>query len=157
MSFMKSRFGFFTTCRKESLFSFLFEVRLSKKKREQKSAVNRLIMIPKERVTANPLIGPVPKRKSAIAVIKVVTWESTMVQKDLLKPPSTLDFTDFPSEYSSLILSKMRTFASTAIPMERTIPAIPGRVSVALRTASPVKRKRILSTRAVLAIIPDDR
>ena len=32
---------------------------------------------------------------------------------------------------SSLILSKIRTFASTAIPIVKIIPAIPGKVSVA--------------------------
>ena len=46
-------------------------------------AVNRLRMTPRLKVTAKPLMGPVPKRNSAQAVISVVTWESIMVQKAL--------------------------------------------------------------------------
>jgi hypothetical protein len=35
-------------------------------------AVKRFIIIPADKVTAKPLIGPVPKRNSAIAVKRVV-------------------------------------------------------------------------------------
>ena len=54
-------------------------------------------MMPRDRVTAKPLIGPVPKKNRARAVIRVVTWESTMVQKALPYPASTPERTDLPS------------------------------------------------------------
>ena len=104
---------------------------------------------------AKPLIGPVPNMNRAIAVIRVVTWESTMVRNALPKPASMLERTDFPRAYSSRIRSKMRTLASTAMPIESTIPAIPGRVRVALRIARPVNKRRILRIRALLAIRPE--
>ena len=67
-------------------------------------------------------------QNSAMAVIRVVTWESTMVHRALPKPPSILDRTGLPRAYSSLIRSNIKTLASTAMPMESTMPAIPGRV-----------------------------
>ena len=42
-------------------------------RRQTKSTATRLKMMPMVRVTAKPLIGPVPKRKSTRAVIRVVT------------------------------------------------------------------------------------
>ena len=47
-------------------------------------AVNIDVRIPKDNVTANPLIGPVPKLNKTIAAIKVVTLASAMVEKALL-------------------------------------------------------------------------
>jgi hypothetical protein len=44
-------------------------------------AVNMEQMIPNDSVTANPLIGPVPKLNSTIAAIKVVMLASAMVEK----------------------------------------------------------------------------
>ena len=41
---------------------------------------------------------------------------------------------------SSLILSKIKTFASTAIPTVKIIPAIPGRVKVASKRVRTPKR-----------------
>ena len=46
------------------------------------------------------------------------------------KPALTASRTLLPSPISSRIRVKMMTFASTAIPTERMIPAIPGRVIV---------------------------
>jgi hypothetical protein len=48
-----------------------------------RSDVNRLMMIPRLRETANPLTGPVPNWKSTAAVISVVTCESMMVRNAL--------------------------------------------------------------------------
>ena len=49
-----------------------------------------------------------------------------------------------PPFNSSLILEKIRTFASTAIPTVKTIPAIPGNVSVApSNDIIPVIRTRL--------------
>ena len=56
--------------------------------------------------------------------------------------------------HSSLILSKIKTFASTAIPTVKIIPAIPGSVSVASKSVSmPIKRNK-LSNNVILAIKP---
>ena len=54
---------------------------------------------------ANPLIGPVPNRNSTRAVIRVVTWPSTMDQKARLKPASTPARTDLPKANSSRMRS----------------------------------------------------
>ncbi len=62
-------------------------------------------------------------------------FASRMVSKALEYPPSMAALGVFPSLSSSLILSNMRTLASTAIPIVRMIPAMPGRVRVALRPA----------------------
>ena len=48
-----------------------------------------------------------------------------------LENPSRIAVWGSFSFSSSLILENIKTFASTAIPTVRTIPAIPGRVSVA--------------------------
>jgi hypothetical protein len=40
-----------------------------------------LKITPMLKVTANPLMGPVPKRNRANAVINVVTWASMMVHQ----------------------------------------------------------------------------
>ena len=81
--------------------------------------------------TEKPLIGPLPKINSANAAIKVVKFASTIVETALLKPWSIDSKIFFLNESSSLILSKIKTLASTAIPIVKTIPAIPGRVNVA--------------------------
>jgi hypothetical protein len=46
---------------------------------EPKTAVKRLMMIPMLRVTAKPLMGPVPKIKRTKVVISVVMWASNIV------------------------------------------------------------------------------
>ena len=76
-------------------------------------------------------MGPLPKIKSANAAIKVVRFASTIVETALLNPWSIDSNIFFLNKFSSLILSKINTLASTAIPIVRTIPAIPGRVNVA--------------------------
>ena len=48
----------------------------------------------------------------------------------LSKPALIADLTDLPAPSSSRILVKIITFASTAIPMDKITPAIPGNVSV---------------------------
>jgi hypothetical protein len=42
-------------------------------------AVNMDVKIPIDKVTANPLIAPVPTAKSIVAVIKVVMFASAIV------------------------------------------------------------------------------
>ena len=58
-------------------------------------------------------------------------WQSMMVMKARLNPRSTACRTFFPARSSSRMRSKIRTFASTAMPRVRISPAIPGRVRAA--------------------------
>ena len=89
------------------------------------------VIIPIDNVTANPLTGPVPRKNKTRDAIKVVTFASRIVPKDFEYPDSTADIGFFSLLISSLILSNIITLASTAMPMVKTIPAIPGRVNVA--------------------------
>ena len=114
-----------------SRFSARRAVIQSKTTRVPTIAVNRLITMPSDRVTAKPLIGPVPNRKRAKAVIRVVTCASMIVTSARSKPDSTAARTVLPSRSYSRMRSKIRTFVSTPIPMVRAMPAIPGSVSVA--------------------------
>ena len=59
-----------------------------------------------------------------------------------------------PFLISSLILSKIRTLASIDIPIVKTIPAIPGKVSDAESCAKIPSIKNILKNRARFATIP---
>ena len=95
-----------------------------------KRAVNMEMIIPRASVYAKPLIVPVPKIPSTMAAIIVVTLPSMMAERALLKPFPIAVRTDLPRPISSLIRVNIITLASTAIPMDSTIPAIPGRVSV---------------------------
>ena len=81
-------------------------------------------------VMANPLTVPEPNTPSTAAAIKVVTLPSTIAESAFLNPISIAAITLLPAAISSRIRAKIITFASTAIPMERIIPAIPGSVSV---------------------------
>ena len=94
-------------------------------------AVNILNTIPKPKVIAKPLIGPLPKKNNTTAAIIVVTFESRIVAKALENPESIAFLKVLPLRNSSLNLSKIKTLASTAIPIDKIIPAIPGRVKVA--------------------------
>ena len=95
------------------------------------NAVKTDVIIPIDNVTANPLTGPVPRKNKTRDAINVVTFASSIVPRDLVYPDSTADIGFFSLLISSLILSKIITLASTAIPIVNTIPAIPGRVNVA--------------------------
>ena len=100
-------------------------------------AVKRETSIPTERVMAKPLMGPVPSIPSTKAAMSVVTFESTIAAHALLKPSSMAVLRGLPPLNSSFNLSKMRTFASTAIPSDRMSPAIPGSVRAAwMRTST---------------------
>ena len=94
-------------------------------------AVNIEDITPIDNVTANPLIGPVPKINNIIDAIKVVMFASRIVEKAFLYPSSIEANGVEPFATSSFILSKIKTFASTAIPTVSTMPAIPGNVNVA--------------------------
>ena len=65
-----------------------------------------------------------------------------------------LEFGVLPLLNSSLILSKIRTFASTAIPTVSTIPAIPDRVKVAWNSDKTATIIIIFETNAIFATNP---
>ena len=94
-------------------------------------AVKRLIKIPSIRVKAKPRTGPEPVTKYKIKQVMIEEmFESRIEFHDLLKPSRIERCRSLPDFSSSFILSKMRTLASIAIPIERTKPAIPARVRV---------------------------
>ena len=66
----------------------------------------------------------------------VVTCVSMIVKKALLKPTDTAEETTLPFRSSSRMRSKIKTFESTAMPMVKITPAMPGSVSVALKITS---------------------
>ena len=94
-------------------------------------ALNIDANIPKDKVIEKPLMGPEPKTNNSKDAINVVILASKIVDIALSNPFLIADKVFVFFENSSLILSKINTFASTAIPIVNTIPAIPGRVKVA--------------------------
>ena len=121
-----------------------------------KIAVNMEQTIPILRVIANPFIGPEPILASTSAAIRVVTFASSIVTNALLYPAFTEEIISFPPLSSSLILSKIITFASIAIPIVSIKPAIPGSVRVAPNTARKDRMKTTFNNRATFAIIPEN-
>ena len=93
------------------------------------TAVITDITVPIISVSANPLTDVVPNRYRTNAATSVVVCASTTVDRAARYPISTATLTDLPLPISSLIRVKMITLESTAIPMDRMIPAIPGSVS----------------------------
>ena len=93
-------------------------------------AVNMLMTVPISNVTANPFTVPEPNANNTKPAIIVVTLPSKIEENASLKPESMDAKSDFPIRSSSLILSKIMTLASTAMPIERIIPATPGSVIV---------------------------
>ena len=81
-------------------------------------------------------------------------FASRIEDSALLKPSFIASFCDLPLAISSLIRSKIRTFASTDIPIVNTIPAIPGKVRTAPRPASIPKMNKIFTARATSAKRP---
>tara|TARA_E500000178_G_C16765813_1_gene636851 strand:- start:79 stop:447 length:369 start_codon:yes stop_codon:yes gene_type:complete len=93
----------------------------------------------------NPLIGPKPKAKRKIAANKVVKLESRIVTKAELKP-SFFGLSVLCLKFS-LILSKIKTLASTHIPIVKTTPIMPGKVKVAFNidiSANNKTKQRII-------------
>ena len=95
-----------------------------------KRAVIKEMIIPIAKVVAKPLTVPEPRIYNTAAAIKVVMLPSKIADR-AFSNPALMDFsTEFPAPISSLIRVKIITLASTAIPIDRIIPAIPGRVRV---------------------------
>ena len=118
-------------------------------------AVNMERMIPRASVAANPLIVPEPMMPKTAAAISVVTFPSTMADAAFLNPVSIADFTVLPFASSSLIRANMITLASTAIPIDKMIPAIPGRVNVISNASRRMIISSTYSPSAKLAATPD--
>ena len=78
-------------------------------------------------VVAKPTIVPVPKKNSTPAAISVVRLESKIAVNARRKPESIALLTVLPMRSSSLMRSKITTLASTAIPIDKMMPAMPGR------------------------------
>ena len=93
-------------------------------------AVNILINTPIINVRAKPLIMLVPKKYKITQVMIVVILESKIDVNALSKPALIAVNNVLPAFSSSFVLSKIRIFASTAIPILSIKPAMPASVSV---------------------------
>ena len=114
-----------------------------------------MVKIPTPKVTEKPFTGPDPIKNKMNAAIRVVMFASKIVVLDFVYPASKAIIGFFSFLVSSLIRSKIKTFASTAIPTVKIIPAIPGKVYVASnKVRIPISKKRF-ETRAKLAINPN--
>ena len=121
-------------------------------------AVNILTTTPTPKLIAKPFTGPEPKIVKIPAVIITDTFASVIVANARLKPASIATRMDLPENTSSLKRSKIRMFASTATPIDKIIPAIPGNVIVALKPLPNTSNKSITYTsNAILATIPEKR
>ncbi len=90
--------------------------------------------VPISSISAKPFTPAVATANRIIAVIAVTTFASTIVWKPFWYPVAMAARTDFPARASSLMRSKMTTFASAATPIVRIRPAKPGSVSVTLKS-----------------------
>ena len=111
--------------------------------------------MPNDKVTANPLTGPEPNPNNITAAISVVTLASIIVFNACLYPISTEAIGERPDLISSLILSNIKTLASTAIPIVKTIPAIPGNVKVAWIKVKIAYKINKLNINAIFAKTPN--
>ena len=80
--------------------------------------------------------------------------ESRMVTSARPNPLSMALRSVLPVRISSLNRSKISTLASTAIPMDRMMPAMPGRVSVAFRYRITSNSSMVYSSSAMSATTP---
>ena len=90
-------------------------------------------------------------------VIRVDTLESRMELQARWKPRSIARLSVWPARNSSFIRSKMRMFASTAIPTERMNAAIPESVSVTGQSLKTVSVRAVYTVRARAASRPGSR
>lgn len=87
--------------------------------------VTKMVII---KTVAKPLIELCPKINRIIAAIMVVALASIILVNDSLLPSSKAYSRLLPIFSCSFILSKLITEASTAIPIPKSMAAIPGRV-----------------------------
>ncbi|MBF8281036.1 MAG: hypothetical protein HW383_809 [Candidatus Magasanikbacteria bacterium] len=82
------------------------------------------------KVMANPLTILVPYQARMTQVIKEETLESRIDAQARGKASSMEVRKDFPRRNSSLVRSKIKTLASTAMPTDKMNPAMPAKVKV---------------------------
>ena len=102
-----------------------------KKVRVTKIAVNSEAMMPMESVTAKPRIGPVPNWKSTKRGEQRGELRVDDGGEGVGEALAAPRLGRLAASISSRMRSKISTLASTAMPIERTMPAMPGRVSAA--------------------------
>ena len=113
------------------------------------------VKIPMIKVVAKDSISPVPNTFKIIATSKWVTFASIMEGNAFLKPTSTDPAKSMPLYCSSRIRSNIKILASTAVPIVRTIPAIPAKVNTAPKDAKNPNIKITLIVSAIFAAKPD--
>ncbi len=124
---------------------------------DTKTAVNMEINRPMISVTAKPFTGPVPNCSRNRAEMIVVAWVSTMVANAFENPFSMAAFGARPLRSSSRMRSKTSTLESTAMPIVRMNPAMPGSVSVASKRDIAAASSRAFIMRARMAFQPARR
>src|SRR3989344_1503423 len=117
-------------------------------------AVNIEITTPKPRVKAKPLTAEVPNQNKMIAVMIEEMFESLIESQALENPSCRESWIFLPFFNSSFVLSKIKMFASTAIPMERINPAIPAAVNVTGISLKTARDKTTYITSERLATTP---
>ena len=117
-------------------------------------AENNEVKIPMMSVVAKDSISPVPNTFKMIATKRCVTLASMIEGRALRKPVLIAVSVSAPDACSSRTRSKMRMLASTAVPIVRTIPAIPAKVSTAPKEAREPKMKMTFAVRAIFAAKP---
>ena len=101
-----------------------------RKVRETEIAVSIETRTPSPKTRANPWMIEVPNQKRMTAVIIDDVLLSRIDGHARPKPSWIACLVGFPARSSSFVRSKMRMFASTAMPIERMNPAIPAAVRV---------------------------
>src|SRR5207245_2787149 len=125
------------------------DTRRSYTTRVPNTPVRRLVRMPRQSVTANPRTGPVPNWNRIRPEQNVVTFESRIAYQARSKPLSIAARGVLPRRSSSRMRSRIRTFASTAMPMVSTMPAMPGSESVKPKAAKvPIRKSRFRSSAA---------
>src|SRR5690606_1607870 len=123
--------------------------------RTTRIAVNIDVTMPTEIATANPRTGPEPKANRIAMAMSVVRFESRIVENARVRPASRDATPALPSLYSSRLRSLISTCASTAMPMVRRMPAMPGNDSVACMLDRMPRMSTRLRETAITAKMPN--
>ena len=118
-------------------------------------AVKSESKIPTAKVIAKPRIIPAPLTANTKQISKPEKLESLIELQALIKPSDTATVRDFPLDISSFIRSKIKIFASTAMPSEKTMPAIPAKVRVTGISLNKATKTTPYINKAMLAISPE--
>ena len=113
------------------------------------------VNIPILSVIANPFIGPFPMENSIIPINSEVIFESNILVNAFLNPFSIIISFVIFFFFSSFIISNINKFASTAMPIVKTIQEIPGNVIVAFIIDIIDIIKSIFIIKVMFVIIPN--